>query len=78
MAGALPRGRLLREAKSPYFIEEEEISRADTYVELSWQRTRWLQGRTLIWVGCRKTAGHGEGLSNLAFDQVQDLSPKKD
>ena len=43
-----PRGRLLREPKSPYFIEEETIPRARAYVERCWQRTRWLQGRTLI------------------------------
>lgn len=77
MAGAPPpRGRLLREAKSPYFLEEEEIPRAGVYVERSWQRTRWLQGRTLIWVGRRKTAGRGEGGSNLAFDQIIDLRVK--
>jgi hypothetical protein len=78
MAGAPPpRGRLLRAPKSPYFIAEEEIPRAGAYVERSWQRARWLQGRTLIWVGRRKTAGRGEGSSNLAFDQIQDLAPKK-
>jgi hypothetical protein len=77
MAGAPPpRGRLLREAKSPYFVEEEEIPRAGAYVERSWQRIRWLQGCTLIWVGRRKTAGRGEGLSNLAFDRIVDLAPK--
>jgi hypothetical protein len=79
MAGAPPpRGRLLREAKSPYFIEEEEIQRAGSYVERRWQRARWLQGRTLSWVGRRKTAGRGEGSSNLKFDQIQDLSPKRE
>jgi len=77
LAGApTPRGRLLREAKSPYFVEEEEIPRAGAYVERSWQRARWLRGRTLIWVGRRKTAGRGEGSSNLAFDQIVDLKPK--
>ena len=74
--GDPPRGRLLREAKSPYFVEEEEIPRAGAYVERSWQRARWIQGRTLIWVGRRKTAGRGEGGSNLAFDQVVDLNAK--
>ena len=76
--GEPPRGRLLREAKSPYFVEEEEIPRAGSYVERSWQRARWIQGRTLIWVGRRKTAGRGEGWSNLVFDQIVDLVPKKE
>jgi hypothetical protein len=75
--GAPPRGRLLREPKSPYFVEEEEIPRAGSYVERAWQRVRWIRGRTLIWVGRRKTAGRGEGWSNLVFDQIRDLKPKE-
>jgi hypothetical protein len=74
--GEPPRGQLLRETRSPYFLEEEEIPRAGIYVERSWQRVRWIQGRTLIWVGRRKTAGRGEGSSHLAFDQILDLKPK--
>jgi hypothetical protein len=78
MAGGVPpRGRLLREAKSPYFIEEEEVPRNGAFVERSWQRTRWVQGRTLIWVGRRKTAGRGEGWSDLAFDQLINLEALK-
>jgi hypothetical protein len=77
MAGGVPpRGRLLREGKSPYFVEEEEIQRTGAFVERSWQRTRWIGGRTLLWVGRRKTAGRGEGWSNLVFDQIQDMAPK--
>jgi hypothetical protein len=75
--GDPPRGRLLREPRSPYFIEEEEIPRAGAYVERSWQRVRWIRGRTLLWVGRRKTAGRGEGWSNLVFDRIQDLAPKE-
>jgi hypothetical protein len=75
--GTLPRGRLLREAKSPYFVEEEEVPRAGAYVERSWQRTRWLRGRTLLWVGRSKTAGRGEGSGNLVFDRIRDLAPRE-
>ena len=74
--GEPPRGRLLREVHSPYFVEEEEVPRAGVYLERSWQRTRWLHGRTVIWVGRRKTAGRGEGSSNLKFDQLIDLQLK--
>lgn len=74
--GDPPRSQLLREPKSPYFVEEEEVPRAGAYVERSWQRIRWIGGRTLIWVGRRKTAGRGEGWSNLVFDQIQDLKAK--
>ena len=76
--GDPPRGRLLREPGSPYFIDEEEVPRAGIYVERSWQRTRWLGGQTLIWVGRRKTAGRGEGSSSLAFDHIVDLPAPAD
>ena len=76
--GKPPRGRLLREPGSPYFIDEEEVPRAGIYVERSWQRARWLNGRTLIWVGRRKTAGRGEGWSELVFDRIVDLKPPEE
>ena len=77
VGGEPPRGRLLREAKSPYFVEEEEVPRAGIYVERSWQRARWLRGRTFVWIGRRKTAGRGEGWSQLVFDQILDLPQKE-
>jgi hypothetical protein len=77
VGGAPPRGQVLREAGSPYFVEEEEVPRAGVHVERSWQRTRWLRGRTVIWVGRRKTAGRGEGLSRLGFDQIVNLKPRE-
>jgi hypothetical protein len=73
VGGEPPRGWILREPKSPYFIEEEEVPRTGVYVDRSWQRARWLGGKTFIWVGRRKTAGRGEGWSQLVFDQVVDL-----
>ncbi len=77
MVGGEPaRGWILREPGSPYFVEEEEVPRTGIFVERSWQRTRWLEGRTFIWVGRRKTAGRGEGWSRLVFDQIEDLPPK--
>jgi hypothetical protein len=74
VGGDPPRGLLLREPRSPYFVEEEEFPRAGVFVERSWQRARWLDGRTFVWVGRRKTAGRGEGWSQLVFDQIVDLS----
>jgi hypothetical protein len=73
VGGDPPRGWILREPKSPYFIEEEEAPRTGAYVDRSWQRARWLGGKTFIWVGRRKTAGRGEGWSQLVFDQIVDL-----
>jgi hypothetical protein len=77
VGGQPPRGWLLREPQSPYFVEEEEVPRTGVYVERSWQRARWMGGRTFIWVGRRKTAGRGEGWSQLVFDQIVDLQTKK-
>ncbi len=77
VGGDPPRGRLLREPGSPYFIEEEEVPRTGAYVERSWQRARWIGGGTFIWIGRKKTAGRGEGWSQLVFDQIVDLQTKK-
>ena len=77
VGGDPPRGRLLREPGSPYFVEEEEGPRTGAYVERSWQRARWIGGATFIWIGRKKTAGRGEGWSQLVFDQIVDLQITK-
>ena len=71
--GKPPRGQLLREPGSPYFVEEEEVPRSGIYVERSWRRARWIGGKTFTWVGRRKTAGSGEGYAELIWDQIVDL-----
>jgi hypothetical protein len=70
-----PRTSLVREGldEAPprqYFVHEEEISRAGVTVRLSFQRTRWYDGRVFTWLGTRKQTGRGGGSSGLAFDQV--------
>jgi hypothetical protein len=69
--GAL--GVLLTENAAPYYVNEEEIPRAGVMVQRSFQRTRWLNGSTFLWVGRYKEAGKGEGWSNLQFDQIVDI-----
>ncbi len=66
--GTNPRGVLLTEVASPYYINEENISRAGTSVIRHWQRTRWINGTVAQWLGREKQAGKGEGGSNLTFD----------
>lgn len=68
-----PKGVLLREAQPVYFINEEEVPRSGISVQRSYQRTRWIQGRTYLWIGRRKETGKGEGWSNLRFDQIEDI-----
>lgn len=69
-------GRVLR-VPSPYYVNEEEAPRAGKTVSRSYQRGRWVDGRTLVWLGRRVTTGRGEGNSGLAFDQVEDLKPEE-
>jgi hypothetical protein len=69
--GAL--GILLTEKEAPYYVNEEEVPRSGILVQRSFQRTRWLNGKTFLWIGRYKEAGKGEGWSNLNFDQIEDI-----
>ena len=35
---------------------------------------RWLDGRSVLWLGQRKQVGRGEGSSGLRFDRIDDPS----
>jgi hypothetical protein len=70
-----PRTFLMREGldsapRHAYFIHEEEVTRAGTTVRQSYQRTRWKNGKVVVWLGARKQTGRGEATSALAFDQA--------
>ncbi len=62
------------EQRAPYYIYEEEIPRAGAIVTGRWKRTRWLNGRTLLWYAREKTVGRGEGHSGLKFDYLENKS----
>lgn len=68
-----PRGDVLVPdgQQTPYFVHEEEVGRAGVQVTRSWQRARWFDGRTYVWLGRRRTVGGGEGSSGLRFDDVK-------
>ncbi|MCE8428175.1 MAG: hypothetical protein J5U19_07310 [Candidatus Methanoperedens sp.] len=66
--GPEPRGVFLTEIPSPYYIHEENISRAGTTLIRRWQRTRWINGTVAQWIGREKQAGKSEGSSTLLFD----------
>ena len=68
-----PTGVLLTEKPAPYFINEEEIPRSGVMVQRYFQRARWLNGKTYLWIGRYKDAGKGEGWSNLKFDQIERI-----
>jgi hypothetical protein len=70
-----PRTSLLRSGlddptPTSYLVPEEEVPRAGAHVTLSYQRTRWLDGRVFVWSGARKRTGRGEGSTGLAFDRL--------
>jgi len=70
-----PKTRLLNEGlltrnRKPYFIAEEEVPRSGVIVKAGWQRTRWYNGKVVLWYGYKKHIGRGEGSSNLMFDQI--------
>src|SRR5690606_4492708 len=54
----------------PYFVNEEEVSRAGTLVSGKLQRARWFNGKIVNWYGYAKQLGRGEGSSGLQFDQM--------
>jgi hypothetical protein len=67
-----PKAEILKveDANKHYFIEEEEVPRAGRIVQRAYQRARWHDGKTFLWVGRRSQTGRGEGSSGLAFDHV--------
>ncbi|GGU12256.1 hypothetical protein [Streptomyces lateritius] len=72
-----PRTSLLREgfdAGQPYFINEEEVTPAGTRITVSYNRTRWHNGRVSVWLSACRGLGRGEGSSGLAFDTLIDTS----
>lgn len=68
-----PRTALLGEGRADdeaYILHEEEVPRAGVRVMQTYQRTRWHNGKVLVWLGVRKQTGRGEGSSNLRFDYL--------
>lgn len=71
--GEPAQSKLLSEKQPVYFIEEKEVSRSGIIVERKFNRTRWLNGKTFLWIGRQKKTGRGEGNANLKFDQILDI-----
>jgi hypothetical protein len=77
-----PRTTLLRvgldqATPAPYYVYEEEVPRAGTQVSTAYQRTRWLDGRVVLWLSTTRETGRGEGSSGLAFDQLLPTPPSE-
>ncbi|MCH5600856.1 hypothetical protein [Niabella ginsengisoli] len=64
---------LTEQPPGKHLIEEEEVPRAGVIVKRMYKRTRWLNGKTYLWIGRSKTTGKGEGWSGLMFDQILSI-----
>lgn len=67
------KGVLLNEVQPHYYINEEEIPYSGTIVTRTYQRTRWYNGKTYIWIGRYRETGRGPGNSDLRFDQIEGI-----
>lgn len=67
------RGRIL-EPWHPFYVVDEAVPQAGARVRRAFQRTRWSDGSTHVWIGRRAGAGRGPGWSGLAFDIVERLA----
>jgi len=70
-----PRTVLLRQGldqspAQPYFVHQEEVSRAGARLVQTYQRTRWTDGSVFTWLRVRKQTGRGEASSGLEFDDL--------
>jgi hypothetical protein len=68
------RGRILNPGQTPYRVLDEEIPRASRRVLRRFQRTRWVDGSSHLWIGRHKKAGQGERASGLTFDLIEPRS----
>lgn len=55
---------------SPYYINEEELSNAGFVITTNYQRARWFDGSTHVWLGRKKQTGRGEAFSGLLYDTL--------
>jgi hypothetical protein len=72
-----PVGRILRPASSPdgpFSLLEEEVPREGVKVRRLVLRTRWIDGKSYLWVERRRSLGTGETQSGLRFDQALDTT----
>lgn len=56
--------------QAPYFVHEEEISKAGVVIAGLRRRGRRYDGTPVVWNARRVTAGRGSGRSGLTFDRI--------
>jgi hypothetical protein len=77
-AGVLLRRQGLREIRArvlagveEHGLAEEELPRAGLVLKRAWQRARWHDGSTHIWIARRRQVGGGESATGLRHDDLQ-------
>ncbi|MBX0293218.1 hypothetical protein K3G63_22425 [Hymenobacter sp. HSC-4F20] len=63
---------------APYRVHEYQVPPTGMRVESAFHRTRWLDGRTVLWFGRHRAVGQGSssgGSSGLVFDQLLTATP---
>jgi hypothetical protein len=53
----------------------EQWIQAGTRLSVSYNRTRWRDGRVVVWLSARRGIGRGQGSSGLGFDILVDTPP---
>lgn len=66
----LAQGRIVTDIAAPG-IPDDAVPREGLKIGRSYQYTRWIDGKTYLWIGREKHTGKGEMSSGLNFDQVQ-------
>ncbi|TDB75958.1 hypothetical protein E1264_39180, partial [Actinomadura sp. KC216] len=60
------------DAGKQYFVNEEEVPQAGTRLSVAFNRTRWRDGRVVLWLSAHRGTGRGEASSGLRFDTLLD------
>ncbi len=53
-------------------MHEEEIPRVGIRLTVAFNRTRWYDGRVVVWLGARRATGRDEASSGLDWDRIVD------
>lgn len=68
-------GTILEPGRSPWYLREEELSRAGVTIRRVPAIARWTDGTPYTWVSRRVSSGRGEGSSGLRFDIAVPPTP---
>lgn len=70
----MPLSRMMELVEEPLLLLEEAIvPRAGLRMQLTYQRVRWVDGKTYIWLGRKVLTGRVQGSSGLQFDITRHL-----